>query len=219
MKSGQLSLLAGLSLLGTAAQTIDFNFDGGPLGAGTPLDQSSGGITAHFTASGSAYSIQRADVLGFTPQGFSGYCLYPGGVFLSDLAISFSQSLTETSLLYAPEEYATDTSATLRITGYLGSTFVATDTKTIQTPGTWPTGTLLLTSAQPFDNVVIHYEHAPVTGGDYGPIFMVDNLSVVPAPEPGQAAGILGAGAVGTVWLLRRIRKAAPPGRPGAKYG
>jgi hypothetical protein len=79
-----------------------------------PLDQISGGITAHFTADAAGYSIQRADALGFTPAGFSGYCLYPNSVFKSDLFISFSQPLKDIGLLYAPEEYATDSSCTMR---------------------------------------------------------------------------------------------------------
>ena len=42
----------------------------------------------------------------------------------------------------------------------------------------------------PFDKVVVHYDKAPVTGGDYGTIFMADNMVVTPAPLPavlGQA--------------------------------
>ena len=80
--------------------------------------------------------------------------------------------------MYAPEEYDTDSSCTMRITAYLGATFVGTNTYRIPVPGTWPTGTLSFSSTQPFDNVVIHYDAPPVTGGDYGPIFMADNLTV-----------------------------------------
>jgi hypothetical protein len=39
---------------------------------------------------------------------------------------------------------------------------------------------LSFNSTQPFDNIVIHYDAPPPTGGDYGPIFMADNLVVTP---------------------------------------
>jgi hypothetical protein len=32
--------------------------------------------------------------------------------------------------------------------------------------------------------VVVHYDKAPVTGGDYGCIFMADNMAVTPVPPP-----------------------------------
>ncbi len=201
-------LITGLTLLyGTARaqNAVLFNFDSGPLHGGTPLDQTAGGITAHFTASGSSYSIQSADVLGFTPAGFSGYCLYPDSVFASDLMISFNQSLTDVSILYAPEEYATDSSCTMKITAYLGTSAVGTNTTTIATPGTWPTGTLSFSSAEPFDYVVIHYDKPPPTGGDYGPIFMADNLAVTPVPEPGSLVLLALAGILSAGWGNRRI--------------
>ena len=30
---------------------------------------------------------------------------------------------------------------------------------------------------------MVHYEQPPVTGGDYGPIFMADNMVVTAIPE------------------------------------
>ena len=183
------------------ADLITFDFNGGPLHSPTPFDQVSGGLVAHFSASGAGYSIQDVNVLGFTPAGFTGYCVYPNSVFASDLFVSFSQPLADISLLYAPEEYATDSSCTMKITAYIGANYVGENTHTIDTPGTWPTGTLALTSAQPFDNVVIHYDKAPVTGGDYGPVFMVDDVTVTTVPEPGGLC-LLGIGVVG---LRRRI--------------
>jgi hypothetical protein len=183
------SLLAALAIVFASeakSQEILFDFDNAPLHSPFPVDVTAGGITAHLSANPSYYnySIQWANVLGFTPSGFSGFCIYPSTIYLCDLLISFSRPLSDASILYAPEEYDTDTSCLMRITGYLGSTFVATNTYRILTPGTWPTGTLSLHSAQPFDNVVIHYESPPPTGGDWGPIFMADNLRVTPAPLP-----------------------------------
>ena len=34
------------------------------------------------------------------------------------------------------------------------------------------------------NSVIVHYDKAPITGGDYGPIFMADNMSVALAPVP-----------------------------------
>jgi hypothetical protein len=170
----------------TKARNVLFDFDNAPLHAPLPIDLTVGGITAHFSASPVYYnySIQRADVLGFTPVGFAGYCVYPSQVYACDLLISFDRAMTAASILYAPEEYATDSSCRMRITAYMGATFVGTATYTIPVPGTWPTGTLAITTTQPFDNVVIHYDAPPPTGGDYGPIFMADNLNVTPAAAP-----------------------------------
>jgi len=165
------------------AQDVIFDFNNAPLHAPLPLDLTAGGITGHFS-SGSPlynYSIQAADVLGFTPQGFSGLCIFPSTIYQSDLLVSFDTQLTSASILYAPEEYATDSSCTMRMTAYLGANYIGTNTYQIPIPGTWPTGTLSFSSTSPFDNIVIHYDAPPPTGGDYGPIFMVDNLVVTPA--------------------------------------
>jgi hypothetical protein len=43
---------------------------------------------------------------------------------------------------------------------------------------------LSFNSAQPFNKIVIHYDAAPPTGGDYGPIFMADNLLITPSQAP-----------------------------------
>jgi hypothetical protein len=200
-----MALVLGLTFLAGPARgaSVLFDFDGGPLHAGTPLTQVAGSVTAQFTATGSGYSIQEANVLGFTPAGFSGYVLYPNSVFASDLTISFDQGLTDISLLYAPEEYATDSSATLRITAYLGSTLVGTNTATADPPGTWPTATLAFSSSQPFDRVVVHYDAPPPTGGDYGPVFMVDDVAVSPIPEPASLAAT-GVGLALLGWIRTR---------------
>jgi len=158
------------------ADTILFDFDNAPLHVPLPLDVTSGPLTAHLSATGEGFSIQTADVLGFTPAGFSGYAIYPSSVFAADLLVAFSSPVQGVSILYAPEEYACDSSATMRITAYLGLAFVGTATATASAPGTWPTGTLAIATATPFDNVVIHYESPPPTGGDWGPIFMADNM-------------------------------------------
>ena len=173
-----LSILLLACAAPAGAQSVLFDFDSAPLYTPLPLDVTVGSLTAHLSATGQGYSIQRADTLGFTPAGFAGHSIYPSSVYAADLLVSFSQTLQDFSIMYAPEEYACDTSATMRVTAYLGTTFVATATTTAPVPGTWPTGVLALSAPQGFDNVVIHYDAAPPTGGDWGPIFMADNMIV-----------------------------------------
>jgi len=220
-----LGLTLGLLVTEASAQMVLFDFDNAPLHSPLPLDLTVDGIRAHLS-SGSPlynYSVQQADVLGFTPAGFSGNCIYPGSVFQSDLLIAFDQPLQRIAIMYAPEEYATDSSCTMRLTAYSGPNVVGTTTTIIDPPGTWPTGTLSLSTALSFDNVVIHYDHAPVTGGDYGPIFMADNLAVAPVPEPRDTAAIMliGTGLLGIAlrWrdeLIRKRRHSAASWRSAA---
>ncbi len=164
----------------TTAQTVLFEFDNAPLHSPLPTDLTVGGIMAHFSATGQGYSIQRADTMGFTPVGFGGYCIYPSSVFPADLLVGFSQTLTGFSILYAPQELGCDDSATMRVTAYMDGALVGTNTTTADPPGTWPTGTLIFSSAQGFNSVVVHYDARPPTCQDYGPIFVADNMSVTP---------------------------------------
>ncbi len=174
---------ASLSASNLVAQPILFDFDNAPLQSPLPISLTVGGLTAQFSATGDGFSVQRADVLGFTPAGFSGLCLDPRSVFAADLLISFSQNLKDFSILYAPEEYACDSSATMRVTAYLDATQVGTAITNAQA-GTWPTETLAISPGKAFNRVVVHYDKAPVTGGDYGPVFMADNMVVTPEPPP-----------------------------------
>lgn len=174
----RLMILAILSLIAcpATAQSVLFDFNNAPFQASLPLDLTVGGVTAHFSATGGGFSIQRADAVGLTPAGFSGYCLYPNSVFGADLRVSFSRTLAAISIMYAPQELGCDTSATMRITGYMDGALVATKTTTAPHPGTWPTGLLTLSAAQGFNSVVVHYESHPACQ-DYGSIFVADNLT------------------------------------------
>ena len=165
-----------------SAQDILFDFDTAPLHSPFPISLTVGGITARFSASGGGFSIQEAGTMGFTPAGFAGRCLYPSSVFLADLQIEFSPAVSDFSILYAPQELACDSSARMRVTAYLDGVLVGTSTTTANPPGTWPTATLAFTRAPGFDYVVVHYDAPPPTGGDWGPIFMADNLRVTPGP-------------------------------------
>jgi len=173
------------------AGAVLFDFDNVPQYSPFPLDLTVDGITAHFSATGQGFSIQSASVLGFTPVGFSGNSIYPNSVFAADLLVGFSQTLTDFSILYAPEEYATDSSARMRVTAYMNGILVGTNTTTADPPGTWPSAALSFSSAQGFNSVVVHYDAPPSTGGDYGPIFMADNMTVTAVPEPKDYALML----------------------------
>ena len=165
------------------AQSVLFDFDSTPYHTPLPIDLTVGDITASFSGTGQSYSIQLANISGIgTPAGFSGNCIYPNSAFPSDLLVSFSQALRDASIMFAPSELGCDSSATMRITGYMNGAFVATSTATAPVPGTWPTGVLTLSAPQGFDSVVIHYDAFPPNCETAGPIFVADNMTVTPLP-------------------------------------
>lgn len=183
IRTKMLLVLSGLLLVRAEAQTVLFDFENANRYSSLPLSLTVGGITAQFTATGQGFSIQAANTMGFTPVGFAGNCIYPNSIYAADLIVQFSLPLTDFSILYAPQELACDSSATMRVTAYANGTVVGTTTTNAQA-GTWPSETLRFSSAQAFDKVVVHYDAPPVTGGDYGTIFMADNMMVTPAPPP-----------------------------------
>ena len=184
LKAQILVVLAGLLVTRAGAQqSVSFDFDVLPQYSSLPAAYTVSGITAQLSASGQGFSIQAAGVLGFTPVGFSGLCIYPNSVYAADLIVTFSTPLTDFSILYAPEEYACDISATMRVTADMNGTFVGTRTTNAQA-GTWPTETLRFTSTNAFNHVVIHYDAPPSGAENWGPIFMADNMAVTPALLP-----------------------------------
>jgi hypothetical protein len=136
------------------------------------------GITAHFSGTGQGYSIQEANVLGFTPKGFSGHVVYPNSIYLADLLIRFDQALADFSIMYSCQELGCDDAARMRVTAYMNGSFVGTSTKTAGNPGTWPVDTLGCSFPQGFDSLVVHYDSRPPTCKDYGVIYMADNMRV-----------------------------------------
>lgn len=161
-----------------SAQTVLFDFDSAPPSSPLPIDQTVSGITAHFSATGQGYSIQNANTMGFTPLGFSGLCIYPSSIYLSDLLIRFDQTLTDFSIMYSCQELGCDDAATMRVTAYMKSSFVGTNTMIARNPGTWPVDTLRCSFIHGFDSVVVHYDSHPPTCKDYGVIFLADNMQV-----------------------------------------
>jgi hypothetical protein len=161
-----------------SAQATLFDFDNAPLYSPLPISQTVNGITAHFSATGQGYSVQNADVLGFTPKGFAGHILDPSSIYLSDLLIRFDQVLTDFSIMYACQELACDDAATMRVTAYLKGIQAGTSTKIASNPGTYPVDTLRCSFPQGFDSVVVHYDSPPPTCKDYGVIFLADNMRV-----------------------------------------
>lgn len=163
------------------AKQVLFDFDNIPVGTTLPITETVGVITAHFAGIYPGYSIQDANVLGFTPPGFSGHIIYPNSINLADLMISFDQLLTDFSIMYSVEELACDTSATMRVTAYMNGSYVGTNTTVAFPPGTWPVDTLICSFSQGFDSVVVHYNSPPPPPcQDYGTIFMADNMKVTP---------------------------------------
>jgi hypothetical protein len=137
-------------------------------------------VTAHFSATGSGYSIQTADVMGFTPSGFSGYVIYPNSIFMADLLIKFDQTLNDFSIMYACQELGCDDAAMMRVQAYMNGSLTGTHFRTAQNPGTWPVDSIRITLPQGFDSIVVHYYSHPPTCQDYGTIFIADNMLVTP---------------------------------------
>jgi photosystem II stability/assembly factor-like uncharacterized protein len=163
-----------------SAQPVLFDFDSAPIHTSLPISQTVNGLTANLSGTGQGYSIQDANVLGFTPQGFSGLVIYPNSIYLADLLIRFDQPITYFSIMYSVQELACDTSATMRVTAYFHGGLIGTDTKVARIPGTWPVDTLSCSFPQGFDSVVVHYDSHPPACQDYGVIFMADNMQATP---------------------------------------
>ena len=169
----------------TQAQSVLFDFENAQVGSSLPQNLTVSGLTASFSANGlGGYYIQQPqNTILYTPVGFSGNGLIPTSIYAADLHVGFSQTLTNFSILYAPQELACDSSARLRVTAYMDGALVGTAT-TNAAAGTWPSQTLKFSAAQGFNSVVVHYDAPPPTGGDYGTIFVADNMRVALAPQP-----------------------------------
>ena len=138
------------------AQTVTFDFDGGtpPLSRGqsTPIDQTSGGVTARFTSpSGPAFSVQSDASTGFKLSSFSGNYLYDNDNHRNVLDIKFSQPLTSISLNFATADFhQIEVPTTIQLTAYVDSTATApvgsATAHGTYGAGTMPMGTLTFNS-------------------------------------------------------------------------
>ena len=172
----------------SAAITFDLDTGSPALvpGQNVPLDQTSGGVTAHFSSpSGAgAYSIQSQTTFpAVVLSQFSGNYLFDNDVFKSSLDISFSQSLDNISFTFATVEYhggVISEPSNIQLTAFLNST-ATTPVGSALARGTWPTsdtypqGTLTFDSAgQPFKVVRIEIPYQ----ANGASIFLADNVTV-----------------------------------------
>lgn len=200
----RLFILTALAALSSSAfaNPVVFTFDSSPKYTPLPIDVTEGGITAHLVGTNYGFSVQAADTLGFTPPGFGGNCIYPDSIYAADLIITFSTLLSDFSIMFSTEEYGSDSAATMRATGSRNGIDVATNTAMAPNPGTWPVGTLTLSSPTAFDTVVVHYDKPPVNGENWGPVFLADNMTVTAVPEPASLA-VLAIGLAALIHLRR----------------
>jgi hypothetical protein len=200
------------------AAVVTFDFDNGtpslPTGRPTPFDQTSTGVTAHFSSvfDPAAFSTQSYATTFFQLSQFSGFYLWPGGVFATPLDIVFSVPVSEVRTTFAtlddhdPGGGGTPLLLSAHMASFLNpAVATATQRGTFIAGDRYPQGTLLLSSAQPFDRIRI--ETVFVTGGVSA--FAVDNITATTfaqsIPEPGTFR-MLGAGLVLIAASLRRRR-------------
>jgi hypothetical protein len=173
------------AFFGSAPDAVTFDFDTGPVSTSLPLDWTENGVTGHFTGN---FSVQPVGTVGISPIGFSGFCLWPSSVFSSDLVITFSETLTDLAILVATVDNACDVSARMRVTAYMGPTFVGTST-VVPPQGVYPSATLAITAPAGFDRAVVHWDAPGVGCGDYAPIFLADVVTVTRAVPPVSVSG------------------------------
>jgi len=176
----------------TPPATVTFDFDSASpapsVRQSTPFDQTSGGMTAHFSspADPAAFSVQSRDTTFLTLSQFSGNYLYQNQVFRTNLNIRFSQPLTSIILTFATTDYhgvgEVETPTTIKVTAYMNSTgTTAVGSATAHGSSSsdlFPQGTLSFDSGgRPFN--LITMELLPQTPG--GTSFLVDNITVTPS--------------------------------------
>jgi hypothetical protein len=169
------------------AQTVTFDFDTGTpalsTGQGLPIDQSSGGITAHFStpAGSGGMSVQTDASAQYQLPEMSGHYLLPSSLTPNVLEISFSAALTNISLTFATVDYHDnlETPSQIQLTAFAGTTTVGTNTaRAAYGAGTYPTSALSFNSGQAFDKVQIQVPAQPSSLR----LFIVDNVTVTTSP-------------------------------------
>ena len=197
------------------ASLVTFDFDTGTptltAGETIPLDQTSGGLTAHFSPQPSmgGFSVQNAGTTFFTLSQLPGNYLYPDSLTPGYLDIAFSQNLTSITLTFATADFEAETEipATVELTAY--ETSKASPLGSATAHGTYlgdtfPEGTLSFTSLVPFDLVEI-FIPTPASTLD----FFVDNIMVTTVssvPEPNGLV-VFGVGLLSFISLRYRRRR------------
>ena len=172
--------IAVLSCVSARAASVLFDFENAQVGSSLPLNLTVEGLTASLSATGFGgfYIQQPQNTILMTPPGFSGNALIPTSTDSADLHVGFSQTLTDFSIMFAPQELALDTTATMKVTAFRNGVSVGTSTSMADPPGTWPSGTLSISSAQGFNSVVVHYDKPPLGATEnWGAIFVADNMN------------------------------------------
>jgi len=176
-----------LAFTASAGATVTFNFDTGTptlsTGQNVPLDQTSGGVTAHFSSpSGMAFSVQSNATTSYTLSQFSGNYLWPNSMNRNRLDIKFSEHLSGITLTFATIEYHDPggTPSSIQLTAYENSTATppvgsATAYGSNIIGDSYPQGALSFTSAQPFNLVEIVVLNQPQGATE----FLADNITVV----------------------------------------
>ncbi len=194
-RRGAALLIAALSLgpaLSSKAATVTFDFDTGtpPLSTGqsTPLDQTSGGVTAHCsspTVGAGGFSVQSDATTQYHMSQFSRNYLWPNSVYSPALDIQFSVPLTNITFTFATADFQqVEVPTTIQLTAYenaTGTPPVGTATAHgTYASDTMPMGTLTFDSAQPFHVVEILIPWAPQAASG----FLVDNVVVTTSTVP-----------------------------------
>lgn len=172
-----------------AAPNAMFDFDTGiptlTTFLNTPFDQTSGGVTAHFSSpTAFAFSLQSDGTTGLKLSQFSGKYLMANNLGVHVLVIKFSQRLTSISLGFATSDIQqVEVPTTIQLTAYVDSS--ATPPVGAATAhGTYgsdsmPMGKLSFDAGtQSFNLVEIAIPRQPLGAS----VFYVDNVAVIPMP-------------------------------------
>ena len=164
-------------------QTVTFDFDSGPapppVYGSLPVNQSIGGVTAHFAGD---FSFQTDSTTFFHLSLFSGKYLDPKSLFTRALDIQFDQDLADISLTYATIDYQDnrEVPSNIQITARKDSNVVGTAiTHAAYGTDSYPMGTLSLSPTQAFNNVtiVVPFQQSSLM------LFMADNITVTLIPR------------------------------------
>lgn len=174
------------------ATTVTFDFDTGTprlsTGQGLPLDQVSGGVSAHFsspTIGAGGFSVQSDATTQFRLSQFSGNYLYPNSVSSPALDIQLDQPATGITFPFATADFQqVEIPTTIQLSAYADATGgapVGVATAHGEYAGdTMPMGTLTFVSATPFTLVEITIPYAPLAASG----FLVDSITVTTTSVP-----------------------------------